>query len=309
MSPLSPLPPSPSLEQLKKRAKDLLRAYRAGDPRARLRVQAQLPGLARATPPGDPGPEFRLSDALLVLAREYGFPSWPKLKAQVEALAPDAETGAASGEGPSASGTKLSARQRLARELAAELAELARRRDVEGLAARFAGLPRRDVLAVRAVVAESGDHALLVDALIEGLRHANARVRFDCAHAMDHLADDRCVEPLRRRLDDPVPRVRRVALHTLNCDACKLVPLHRDDDLVAVLIERALADPSINVRREATYGLGSCCSDERAVAALRTLLAGEADRTIRRNAGWALRRQGVVPPTERGGGPGAAIAS
>jgi len=126
---------------------------------------------------------------------------------------------------------------------------------------------------------------------------------------MDHLADDRCVEPLRRLLDDPVPRVRRVALHSLSCDACKLVPLRRDDDLVAVLIERALADPSINVRREATCGLGGCCSDERAVATLRTLLDRATDLAILRNARWALRRQGVVPPTERGGGPGAAIAS
>ena len=203
----------------------------------------------------------------------------------------------------------MSARQRLARELAAEIAELAGRRDVEGIAARFSRLPRRDVLAMRAVMAESGDHALLVDALIEGLRHANPRVRYECAHAMDHLADDRCVEPLRRVLDDPVPRVRRVALHSLSCDACKLVPLHRDDDLVAVLIERALSDPSINVRRAATYGLGDHCSDERAVAALHTLLARETDRAIRRNAAWALRRQRVPSPSAPGSGLGAAIAS
>ena len=308
MTPLFPLPPSPNLEQLKNRAKDLLKAFRAGDPGARLRVQAQLPALVRAASPRGRSPGFRLADALLVLARECGFPSWPKLKAQFEALARDAEARAASGQVPSASRPKPSARQR-AGELAAEIGELARRRDVEGLAARFAGLPRRDVLAMRAVITERWDHALLVDALIEGLRHANPRVRFECAHAMDHLADDRCVEPLRRLLDDPVPRVRRVALHSLSCDACKLVPLRRDDDLVAVLIERALADPSINVRREATYGLGGCCSDERALAALQTLLTRETDRAIRRNAAWALRRRGVALPNEPDGGPGAAIAS
>ena len=136
----------------------------------------------------------------------------------------------------------------------------------------------------------SGEYSPLVDALIEGLGHANPRVRFDCAHLMDHLADERCAEPLRRLVDDPVPRVRRVALHSLGCDACKLTPLPADDGLVALTIERALADPSINVRRHATSGLGGRCSDPRAVAALQTLLARETDPAIRRNARRALRR-------------------
>ncbi len=40
-----------------------------------------------------------------------------------------------------------------------------------------------------------------VDALIDGLRHSNRRVRKGCAFLMDHYADERCVEPLAGGLD------------------------------------------------------------------------------------------------------------
>ncbi|MGV3615369.1 MAG: hypothetical protein ACO1SV_08550 [Fimbriimonas sp.] len=56
----------PSLEQLRKQAKELLRHYRAGDPAARSRI----PGKGRVT----------LADAQFALARELGFESWARLK-------------------------------------------------------------------------------------------------------------------------------------------------------------------------------------------------------------------------------------
>ena len=58
------LPPRPDLEHLKKQAKALLRSMRERD--------------AHVT----------LADALHALARDYGFTSWPKLKAHVEATPP-----------------------------------------------------------------------------------------------------------------------------------------------------------------------------------------------------------------------------
>jgi hypothetical protein len=70
----SRLPARPSLEQLRKRAKDLLRAYRAGDAAATERFRAVSPRLDTAT----------LTDAQFVLAREHGFESWAKLKHGVE---------------------------------------------------------------------------------------------------------------------------------------------------------------------------------------------------------------------------------
>jgi ankyrin repeat protein len=77
--PASPLPARPSLEQLRKQAKELLDQYRAGDPAALARVHAQHPGAAHHERVG-------LADAQFALAREFGFPSWARLKHHVEAV-------------------------------------------------------------------------------------------------------------------------------------------------------------------------------------------------------------------------------
>ena len=70
------LPPQPSLEQLRKQAKDLLELYRAGD----LSAVADVQQFERQPDPA----AFALSDAQRVLARAYGYESWPKLKAFVD---------------------------------------------------------------------------------------------------------------------------------------------------------------------------------------------------------------------------------
>ncbi|HEV7371057.1 DUF1835 domain-containing protein, partial [Arenibaculum sp.] len=67
------------LDQQRKRAKDLYRALRADAPDARARFQAHHP----RAPLFDP----RLADAQLVVARELGLPSWPRLRAHADALA------------------------------------------------------------------------------------------------------------------------------------------------------------------------------------------------------------------------------
>lgn len=70
------LPPQPSIEQLRKQAKDLLDEYRAGVPAAAAEVARyeRHPGLAA----------FALHDAQRVLARAYGYESWARLKAFVD---------------------------------------------------------------------------------------------------------------------------------------------------------------------------------------------------------------------------------
>ena len=70
----------PSLEQLQKQAKDLLREYRAADPAA----------IERFRTAGAPEREGILADAQFVIARENGFASWAKLKHQIEAAQPSA---------------------------------------------------------------------------------------------------------------------------------------------------------------------------------------------------------------------------
>jgi ankyrin repeat protein len=108
------LPARPNLEQYKKQAKDLLKAYKSGDPAAlrrvnylygdhyrdhyqaeraltwdelRAKVEQRLRRFGKL-PDSEPGSaKFVLADAQFLIAREYGFESWPKFKKHIEAIA------------------------------------------------------------------------------------------------------------------------------------------------------------------------------------------------------------------------------
>lgn len=69
---MSTLPVRVDLDQLRRQAKDLLRAARGGDGTATGRIRAV-------------SDELTLTAARLVIAREYGFPSWAALKVEVQA--------------------------------------------------------------------------------------------------------------------------------------------------------------------------------------------------------------------------------
>ena len=71
----SHLPERPSLQQLRKQAKELLQQLRSGDPSATARLRKFK------TTVDDP----ILADAQFVLARELGFESWPKLVHHIQA--------------------------------------------------------------------------------------------------------------------------------------------------------------------------------------------------------------------------------
>jgi hypothetical protein len=88
---MSQLPGRPDTDQLRRQARELHRAAAGGDPQA-------LDRLRRVSG------KVTLSAAQLAIARDYGFPSWPRLKAEAERRraeaappAPDAEAG---GPGP-----------------------------------------------------------------------------------------------------------------------------------------------------------------------------------------------------------------
>ena len=68
----------PDLEQLKRQSKELLAAFRAADTAAVNEITAFYDDPQHAT--------FALHDAQLVIARSYGFDSWPKLKASVDGV-------------------------------------------------------------------------------------------------------------------------------------------------------------------------------------------------------------------------------
>jgi hypothetical protein len=72
------LPERPDLAQLKRQAKELLEAFLAGEKPA----VAEVNGFYRDADPAT----FALHDAQIVLARCYGYDSWPKLKAFVDGV-------------------------------------------------------------------------------------------------------------------------------------------------------------------------------------------------------------------------------
>lgn len=71
------LPGKPNLEHLKKQAKELLHDFRQSNPDAVQRFRTFLDSI-----PSD----AKLADAQHVLARDYGFATWPKLKEHVESF-------------------------------------------------------------------------------------------------------------------------------------------------------------------------------------------------------------------------------
>lgn len=73
------LPARPDLKQLKHQAKDLLRAFRRGDPSAAADFADHHPQRVDAT-------TAQLADAQLVLARSYAAISWPRLVAACELI-------------------------------------------------------------------------------------------------------------------------------------------------------------------------------------------------------------------------------
>ena len=70
------LPEQPSLEQLRKQAKELLQGFQSGEPGAIAEVNRFERTQERNS--------LALNDAQRVIARAYGFASWPKLKAFVD---------------------------------------------------------------------------------------------------------------------------------------------------------------------------------------------------------------------------------
>ena len=68
----------PDISQLKRQAKELLKAFAAGEANAIAEVDTHFHGASATT--------FALHQAQLVVARSYGFDSWPKLKAYADGV-------------------------------------------------------------------------------------------------------------------------------------------------------------------------------------------------------------------------------
>lgn len=82
--PVRRLPENPSLDHLKYQAKDLLKAHAAHSLAAAQLIREFHPRFRNFSDVEIFRAEFKLSDAQLTVARETGFPSWPRLKKHIE---------------------------------------------------------------------------------------------------------------------------------------------------------------------------------------------------------------------------------
>lgn len=80
------LPPQSNLRQLKNQAKDLCKAYQAREVEALQRFRQHHPQHHDSSDSRLTEAHLTLQDAQLVIAREYGFDSWPKMAASVTDL-------------------------------------------------------------------------------------------------------------------------------------------------------------------------------------------------------------------------------
>lgn len=98
----------------------------------------------------------------------------------------------------------------------------------------------------------------VLEALIEGLRDPNPRVRWWCVQILDHSPDPQAIAAIAPMLDDPVPRVRQNAAHALGCLACK-PPWSGElpTSSLGKLKRLAVEDPHAKVRRQASWALAS----------------------------------------------------
>jgi hypothetical protein len=140
--PVRALPSNPSLEHLKYQAKDLLKGHAARYAAVAQRIREFHPRWAKGSDAEIFKATFRLSDAQLVIAREYGFASWTRLKRRVEKPRPGDDVG-------------LPHHERIEDEVFRRGVELMDAGDVAGLQAHLRKYPK---LATQRVEFEGGNY-------------------------------------------------------------------------------------------------------------------------------------------------------
>ena len=179
--PTRKLRPRPDLDQLRRQAKELLESFLGGEPKAVAEVHTHY---------RDAGPAaFALHDAQLVLARSYGFESWPKLKAYVDGVTVRRLVDAVLSGGIDAVRAMLKARPELVNmdlsandehralhyAVLAGSAEMVRLLMEQGADARKGIYPHRDATSALTIARERGYDELA--AIIEGVEQRRREVQ------------------------------------------------------------------------------------------------------------------------------------
>lgn len=264
-----PLPARPNLDRLRRLARALQRAARAGQADALARLRAMFPGLSAEA--------VKLSHAQTAIAREHACASWSALVAEVARRA-------------SQPGTER--KKKIVYPEPAVLAALwferAEARDYYGLA-KAMQVPKRETLAARALMqADAPRYRDFVAAIIAGLGHQDSRLRFALAHALDAFGDERAPAALAPLMEDRAPRARWMAMHALTCHDCNEASCTADPAILERIAHHARADESMKVRRHAALSLGFSRTPY-AAGVLRELIAIEPEPRFQNMARWALR--------------------
>jgi HEAT repeat protein len=140
-----------------------------------------------------------------------------------------------------------------------------------------------------------------IHAIRRGLEDPRWQVRRWCAALLDHGGGPESRPWLLPLLDDPMSKVRVMALHTLACDRCS--GGENPVDAVPYLIDRLNNDESIKVRRMAAAMFAPLMPDPRIEEVCRELLAVETDRKLLLHAERTLAiSRSVDDAPEVGGG-------
>jgi hypothetical protein len=125
------------------------------------------------------------------------------------------------------------------------------------------------------------DIALMQRAAVE---HPSGKIKKFALSILDHDANDVSAETFRLALADPMPSVRREALHGLACERCRVGELCTDD-VVPALIQVLEHDDNASVRHASLFPLiGLVRRDDRILAAISRAAANDPDELVRRAA-------------------------
>lgn len=146
-------------------------------------------------------------------------------------------------------------------------------------------IPHRRRAAVRALLEMGFEAAPLA---VQGLRHENDGVRRGSCEILDHYLIPEAIPGLIELLDDPHPRVRLLALHTLACDRCKEGDCRPEEREVLPKAIRILKeDPSPHTRAMAIEVIGNYIhTSSLAETALTEAKSADPSPSVRKKAGW-----------------------
>lgn len=245
----------PDLDQLKRQAKELLEAFRAGRIDAIKEVAAHYHDADAS--------RFALHDAQLVIARAYGFESWPRLKAFVDGVTVGGLVDAVRAGALDNVRAMLTVRPELARlsidnlqvlhhAVLARAPEMVRILMAHGANARDGVYPHREATTAHAIALQRGDHEIvqIIEEAEQRQRNAasglpHAPVADDVFRAIESGENDRAIRLMQ---EDPL------RIHTRHIPS-EASPLHAAAQALDSTLVRWLLDHDADPRARMRHGI------------------------------------------------------